>query len=294
MGACSAFCAQIIGTDKCETIRNERNTVTDVCPARAISGDCDCAKNPDNGIDVLSEAYYKCKCPNVCPYSAESIENECKPFSDFGNAPPVVKNQELFDVTVPNTQCPVLKNFSTKGIPAFQTNTRLSGAYNPLSSVTCQNACACNDSNEGFAPPSCAYYDPAVYPGPTACCYCDGNHIAYDEKSFDSCGMFLPIFGKEVLPSQAECYKEYANNDPLRLIDNFPPFQDFYCAKDDSSDDSGICTDTPNWTVATVSAGIQGCKYFEKNPDKCAVNSSVTGTDQLTVNKACCVCGKGN
>jgi len=49
--------------------------------------------------------------------------------------------------------------------------------------------------------------------------------------------MFLPIFGPGVLPSQAECYKEYANNDPNSLIDNFPPSSDFYCAKDDSTDD---------------------------------------------------------
>jgi len=292
LGQCSAFCAQIIGTDKCETIRNEPNTVTNVCPARAISGDCTkCA--PFEGIDVLDKEYYKCKCPTKCPYSAESIENECKPFSYFEHKPPVVKNQELFNVKIPDTQCPVLKNFSTKGIPAFQTNTRLSGAYNPLSSVTCQNACACNNSNEGFAPPSCAYYDPAVYPGPTACCYCYGNQIAYDKEKFDSCGMFLPIFGKEVLPSQSECYKEYANNDPLRLIDNFPPFQDFYCAKD--TDDSGICTDTPNWTVF-VSAANRGCSYFAADTARCTKNfiQNTAGTDQLKVNQACCACGKGN
>jgi len=190
-------------------------------------------------------------------------------------------------VKIPDTQCPVLKNFSTKGIPAFQTNTRLSGAYNPLSSVTCQNACACNDPNGRFAPPSCAYFDPAVYPGPTACCYCYGNQIAYDKEKFDSCGMFLPIFGKEVLPSQSECYKEYANNDPLRLIDNFPPFQDFYCAKDDSSDDSGICTDTPGWR------NVKGdCTYYEQNTFAC--NDNVAGTvGGKSPQEACCACGGG-
>lgn len=124
-GPCSAFCAQIIGTDKCETIRNQQSVTTDVCPARAISGDCRCANVPDNGIDVLDKEYYKCKCPTTCPYTAESIENECLPFSVTGNAKPKVENQELFNVKIPDIQCPGLKNFDLMGIPAFQTDLRL-------------------------------------------------------------------------------------------------------------------------------------------------------------------------
>lgn len=190
-GVCSAFCAQIIDpdggiSDKCETIRNKPDITINACPSKtfAISGDCTkCA--PFEGIDVLDKEYNKCNCPDKCPYTAESIKDECKPFSETGDEPPVVKNQELFDVTVPTTQCPGLKNWSEFGIPAFLTNLRLRGAYDPLNSVTCQNACACNDPNGGLAPPSCAYTNPDVYPGPVACCYCDGNHIAYDKESFD-------------------------------------------------------------------------------------------------------------
>lgn len=122
------FCAQIIGTDRCETIRNEQDITVNVCPAGngigAISGDCKCASTP--GVTVLNKKYNKCTCPNNCPYSADSLRGQCTPSTDIKDKIKV-NNQDLDinDLYIPDKVCSFGTINRSKGVPTFLTDPRL-------------------------------------------------------------------------------------------------------------------------------------------------------------------------
>jgi len=221
---CQAFCREVLGTDKCETIRNFHDiTVTKgVCPANAITKDQEntCAED----VTYLPSQFNKCEQLNS-PYGPDS--SSCKPTTKA----PQVPDQSFAGTPnskPPTTLCPSMKNRGSMGFPAFFTDLLVP----PDASVTCQTACACNE-NEGFGPPSC-FFSGEPFPGPTGCCYCNGKDIAYDKKSRDTCGHYLPIFGPETVPSQSACYHDYVTNpDHPGLVNKFPEPSPFTCEPDE-------------------------------------------------------------
>ena len=83
---------------------------------------------------------------------------------------------------------------------------------------------------------------PDLEPDPSSASRCDaapppagnGKDIAYDKKSRDTCGHYLPIFGPETVPSQSACYHDYVTNpDHPGLVNKFPEPSPFTCEPDE-------------------------------------------------------------
>ena len=214
---CQAFCAQIIGTNKCKTYHNKPWVTKTICPKNAIMKE-DCS----NLESHLDPAFNRCKVPaSGCPYDTDP--SECS--SAAGKKKPKIYDKSLENtLKIPDQVCPPLKNRGSDGFPNLLTNLLVPAD----ASITCERACACN-KNEGFGPPDC-YYSGEGYPGPTGCCYCNGKNIAYDKSKKDTCGQYLPIFGIGVVPSQEACYEDYVNNpDHPGLLSNFPKKPTYQC-----------------------------------------------------------------
>jgi len=202
---CIAFCAQVPGTNKCKTTRMQSYVspgMKDPCPSNQITavtseGSANKCSNV-GGIVLLDGDFSRCKNPTTCPYDSADLSRECA----YANGSNVQIAQDLKDkgVTAPDRTCPKLKNRGSEGFPSFFTNSRVPSD----AAVSCQIACACN-TRKGFGPPAC-FISGEPFPGPTACCYCNGKNIAYDTKHVDSCGNYLPIYGEGVLPDQVSIY----------------------------------------------------------------------------------------
>jgi len=182
-------------------------------------------KNPCasiQGIDFLDSRYNRCKNSGVkCPYPPP-IAGEGTNCATTTIKPQIPdRNIRESNLKPPTLTCPALKNKGSEGFPAAFTNPQVPSD----ASITCQNACACNDK-AGFGPPGC-FYASQNWPGPTDCCYCDGKNIAWDKTKYDRCGNYLPIYGPGTVPSQYECYNQYALKEGL--VNNFPEPKEYEC-----------------------------------------------------------------